>query len=326
MKSNRLENQEENLYHDVHSGGNRMNVVVSGGTGFIGGAAVRHLADEEHTVVVLTRNPTRQRDKLPLIELEQWDARTVGPWAKRIDGADAVVNLAGESIGGKRWRRDQKARIIDSRISATKAIVDAIAQASKKPRVLVSASAVGYYGHVESGDVTESHGKGKGFLAAVVERWEQEAREAEKLGVRVVLPRFGLVLEKDGGSLKKLALPMKLFAGGWLGSSDQWFPWIHRDDVVGMIEFAIQNAQLSGPLNVAAPDAVTMKEFCKSLGRALHRPCWAPVPSVVLRAMLGEMSEMLLTGQRVVPRKLLDAGYRFRYPTLDGALTALYRA
>ena len=206
----------------------------------------------------------------------------------------------------------------------TGAIVSAIGQARKKPSVLVSASAVGYYGHVEYGDVAETHSKGNDFLAAVCERWEQEARRAEAYGVRVITPRFGVVLEKEGGALKRLLLPFKLFLGGPLGSGKQWFPWVHRDDVIEIISFVLQNPKVSGPVNVTAPEPVTMKEFCTALGKALHRPSWAPVPAFVLRTILGEMSLVVLTGQRAIPKKLLEAGYTFKYPQLTGALSAIF--
>lgn len=300
-----------------------MNIILSGGTGFIGSALLKQLAEATHRVVLLTRNPdTAKGVARDSVEVERWDVRSAGPWAERMNGADAVINLAGEPIA-KRWTETQKARIINSRIDATKAIIEAIASARSKPSVLVNASAVGYYGNVEHEDVTESYPKGADFLADTCARWEQEARAAEPLGLRVVLLRIGIVLEKDGGAFKKMLLPFKWFIGGPLGSGRQWFPWVHRDDVVGAVLFALENPSLSGPVNVAAPEPVTMKQFCAALGRALQRPSWAPVPAFVLRAALGEMSEMLLGGQRVVPKKLIDSGYRFRYPRLDEALSAI---
>ncbi|MBI4547049.1 MAG: TIGR01777 family protein [Ignavibacteriae bacterium] len=301
-----------------------MNIIITGGTGFIGKVLVARLQKEQHRIVVLTRNPEAARTSIGnIVEFVQWDGKTVGAWAQHVDGADAVINLAGESIGARRWSERQKQRIIESRLIATKAVVTAISQAKKKPSVLINASAVGYYGNVESGDVTESHPKGSGFLADLAERWEAEARAAETHGARVVLLRFGVILEKDGGALQRMLIPFKLFAGGWLGSGRQWFPWIHRDDVVEAILFALKNQSLSGPVNVSAPEAVMMKEFCLALGKAMHRPCWAPVPSFVLKTALGEMASMLLDGQRMVPKKLLDAGYSFRYSELADALKAI---
>ena len=303
-----------------------MTIVITGGTGFIGSGVVQRLCEEGHRIILLTRNPKAvQHLTSQSLMVEQWDAKTVGMWASRVDGADAVINLAGEPIGEKRWSPLQKARIVESRIDATRAIVDAITHAKVKPQVLVSASGVGYYGDVENEDVTESYPKGEGFLSDTCNQWEREAQAAETFRVRVVMPRFGVVLEKNGGALKKLLFPFKLFAGGPLGSGKQWFPWVHRDDVVEILLFALKNPGLFGPVNVAAPEPVTMKQFCRALGRAMHRPSWAPVPSFVLRTILGEMSEIVLGGQRIIPQKLKTAGYRFRYPKLDEALAAIFR-
>lgn len=298
-----------------------MNVVVSGGTGLIGQALSERLAGMRHTVVVLTRNPLSGSDGFA-----QWDGSSPGPWMKRIEGADAIVNLAGESIAGSRWTRSQKSRILESRLRATRALNEAIAAAKSKPGILISASAVGYYGNVEEGDVTESFPQGAGFLSEVCARWESESRRAETHGVRVVNPRFGVVLARNGGALPRFLLPFRLYAGGPIGSGRQWFPWVHIADVVESILFALHNARLSGPLNIAAPQPATMKEFCAALGMTLGRPSWAPVPAFVLRAALGELSGMILDGQKVVPRKLLDEGFQFRHPRLQEALSSVLRA
>ncbi len=303
-----------------------MNILVTGGTGFLGRALLKRLLEEKHSVVLLTRHPDAVKDLGgDSIEIEQWDGKTTDPWLHRVEGVDGVVNLAGESIGAKRWTEARKASLVGSRIDATRAIIAAISRAKKKPRVLVNASAVGYYGDVKSGDVTETYPRGSDFLPGLCDQWEKEAGRAEGLGVRVVIFRIGIVLEKDGGALQRLMLPFKLFVGGPLGSGQQWFPWVHRDDVVDAILFALNNLNLSGAYNLATPDPVTMREFSTALGRAMRRPSWAPVPAFVLRAMLGEMSGTVLTGQRVVPRKLQEAGFSFRYPKLDGALAAILR-
>ena len=303
-----------------------MKIVLTGGTGFIGSALLKRLEREKHNVVLLSRNPdTVVHFKTNFVEIDRWDGKSVGRWAEHVDGAEAVINLAGEPLAAKRWTEIQKARIVSSRVDGAKAIVAAIAGAQKKPSVLVNASAVGYYGNVESGDVTETHARGTDFLAQTCARWEEAARAAEEHGVRVVLLRTGIVLGKDGGALKKMLLPFKLFVGGSLGSGRQWFPWVHRDDVVSAILFALEKVALSGPVNVASPESVTMKEFCKRLGRVMRRPSWAPVPAFVLQIVLGEMSAVVLTGQRVVPGKLEAAGYNFQYPKLDGALEDILR-
>lgn len=298
-----------------------MKVVIAGGSGFLGRILTERLTRSNHSVVVLSRNPETVRNAFTKAEVESWDAASLGTWAKRIDGADAVVNLTGESIAGKRWSRMQKDLISDSRVSSTRAIVGAIQGAKERPHVLVNASAVGFYGDVPDGEVTEDHQKGNDFLADVCTRWEFEAQTAEKYGVRVVLPRTGIVLEKNGGALQKLLLPFNLFVGGPLGGGKQWFPWIHLQDEIGAIVFALENKNISGPVNLAAPDPVTMREFCSALGKAMQRPSWAPVPGIALKILLGEMAgPLLLGGQKVVPTKLLGTGYKFLFPKLEEAL------
>lgn len=303
-----------------------MKIVVSGGTGFIGRVLLRRLKEENHQVVLLTRDPDVAKSLASdNILLAPWDGKTVGAWADHMEGADAVVNLAGEPVVGKRWTSAQKSRILNSRVDAAKAFVFAVGQSRKKPSVLVNASAVGYYGHVEDKEVTESHPRGKGFLSDTCELWEEAARAAERFGVRVVCLRIGIVLEKDGGALQKMIPPFQFFMGGPLGSGRQWVPWIHRDDLVGAILFALVHQELSGPVNATSPHPVTMKAFCETLGEALHRPSWAPAPSFALRLLLGEMSEVLLTGQKAIPKKLEGAGYSFRYPELHTALHTILR-
>jgi uncharacterized protein (TIGR01777 family) len=302
-----------------------MKIVVSGGTGFIGRALVQRILDDRHTLVVLSRRaPTVIRQGvMKNVAVVEWDGKSIGPWAGEIDGADAVVNLAGHNIG-QRWTPSTKTRILRSRIDATGAIVDAIARATAKPRVLVNMSAVGYYGDVPEGEVTESHPRGHDFLAEVVGRWEDAATGAKAYRVRVVTPRFGIVLERGGGALQKFIPPFKYFVGGPLGSGKQWLPWVHLRDAIEVIVFAIQNPTLTGPVNVAAPETVTMKEFTSALGTAMHRPSWAPVPAFVLKAIFGEMSITVLGGQRVSSRKLIEAGFSFRYPQLSEALAAIF--
>ena len=299
-----------------------MNVVVAGGTGFIGSSLVPLLRLGGHDVVVLTREPERA-PVTPGVTWVRWDGVTQGDWAAHVRRADAVINLAGESIGGGRWTASGKERIVASRVNATRALVESIRQGEKRPSLFVSSSAVGYYGPVESGEVTEDHAPGSGFLADVCLRWEQEALAVGELGPRVVLLRTGVVLGDKGGALERMLLPFRLYAGGPLGSGTQWFPWVHRDDVGEVILFALDNAALAGPVNVVAPEGVDMRAFCAALGVALSRPSWLPVPAPVLRAVLGEMADMILTGQRAVPAKLLSLGYRFRYPALGAALTSV---
>jgi len=299
-----------------------MNVLIAGGSGFLGKALATRLLEAGHTVSILSRNPSATRQSFPdRVAVEQWDARTVGSWIRLVEGADAVVNLTGESIGAKRWTQTQKERILSSRIDSTRAIVEALRQANRRPRVLVNQSAVGYYGNVPFVPVEEDHPPGNDFLAHVAVQWETEARKATDLGVRVVIPRTGVVLSAQGGALPRLLPPFRFFIGGPLGSGSQWFPWIHLDDEIGAMMFVVEKETIEGAVNFAAPGSVTMKEFCAALGKVLHRPSWAPVPGFVLKLILGEMAgPLLLHGQRVVPRKLLDAGYAFRFPTVYEAL------
>ena len=302
-----------------------MKVVVSGGTGFIGSALVERLASANHVVVLLTRAPAAHARARANVVIAEWDGKSVGPWGQQIEGADAVVNLTGVSLAAKRWTQKQKEILVSSRREPARALVEAIGAVRKRPSVFLSASAVGYYGHVESDDVTEDTPHGDDFLASLTMKWETEASRATEYGVRVVTPRFGVVLDRRGVALTRLALPFRFFAGGWLGSGKQWFAWVHREDVVRAIEFTLVTDMVSGPLNLAAPDAVTNKEFCKVLGSVLHRPCWAAVPAPVLRLALGEMADMLLTGQKVKPTKLQEAGFSFQYPTLRMALQKIFQ-
>jgi uncharacterized protein (TIGR01777 family) len=297
-----------------------MKILIAGGSGFIGGALTERLLRDGHTVTLLTRTPARIVARPPGLAVEEWDAATVGAWGARVAEADAVINLTGELLAGKRWTARQKNIIRESRLRATRAVVGAIANAPKKPAVLISASGVGYYGSVPSGDVPESFPAGRGFLAELCREWEEAAFAATTSGVRVNVIRLGVVLAPEGGALKRMLLPFKLFVGGTIGNGRQWFPWIHRDDVVAGILFLLRSPMISGPVNFVAPEAVTMKDFCRKLGSVMGRPSWAPVPAPILRIALGEMAEMILTGQRAVPKKLLDAGFAFRHATLTGAL------
>jgi uncharacterized protein (TIGR01777 family) len=304
-----------------------MKIILVGGTGFIGRALLRSLIVDGHRVVILTREPSQVWNlRGDSVSVERWDGRTVAGWASHVATADAVINLAGASVAGGRWTPQRKELLLKSRIEPTKALVEAILKHPKKPSVLINASAVGYYGNVPKFDVTETATRGSGFLARLVGEWEQEARVLSAEGVRVVFPRFGVVLDSDGGALPRLLIPFRFYAGGWLGDGNQWFPWVHREDAVRAIIQMLGNTALSGPVNVAAPDAVTMKEFCATIGKVINRPSWLPVPAFVLRILLGEMADMLLTGQRVIPQKLLAVKFGFLYPTAEFALRSILLA
>lgn len=293
-----------------------MKIVVSGGTGFIGEPLCRQLVARGHEVVVLSRDPFNVNAGRG----RSWDAKTQGPWAHEMDEADAVVNLAGENIGEGRWTEERKLRVVLSRLHATRALIEALRGAPSRPRVLVNASAVGYYGARGDEPLDESAERGSGFLADVVSQWEAAAREAESLA-RVVILRFGVVLAKEGGALGKMLLPFKLGGGGPMGSGRQWMSWVDRDDAIAATEWAIEKEQARGVYNVVAPNAVTNRDFARTLGRALHRPALLPAPAFALRIALGEMAdEMLLAGQHVVPAALVREGFEFRFPYLFESL------
>ena len=302
-----------------------MKFVITGGTGFLGSALLNKCIEDKHGILLLTRKPRALSDLEKIyVEVAQWDGRTLGPWVQRMEEADAIINFAGESIGGGRWTQGRKERIINSRLNATKVLIEAVGKLSKKPNVLINASGVGYYGVDVQNEVTETSPSGNDFLAQVCTRWEQEASKAEDLGLRVVRFRNGVVLEKNGGALKKMIFPYLFFIGGTLGSGQQWFPWIHREDLMQIIYYTIKNSQVRGPINVVAPEIVTMKQFCKALGKAMHRPSLMTVPDFVLRMLFGEMADMILTGQRAIPKKLQEAGFKFKYPTIESALRTIF--
>ena len=246
-----------------------------------------------------------------------------GTWQHVLDGADGVIHLAGEPIAGKRWSDDQKQRLHESRINPTRMIVDGIAKAKQKPKFLINASAVGYYGPHGDETLTEQSPAGTDFLGRLCQGWEAEANRAKALGLRVALVRTGIVLGKGQGALAKMVPPFKFFAGGRLGSGKQWFPWIHIEDEVGLIIFLMNHEKADGPFNATAPNPVTMDEFCKALGKVLSRPSWAPVPASLLSLILGEMAEMLLTGQRALPQAAEKLGYEFKFRNVAEALQSL---
>lgn len=309
-----------------------MKVVISGGTGFLGRPLAELYAEEGHQVTVLTRRlpPAASEYEagtgLPGITHVGWapDGST-GPWAAALDGADLAVNLAGESIGNRRWSPAQKARIRDSRLLATRSLVGAINAAPRPTGTLISGSAVGYYGPRGDEKVTEETPAGNDFLADVCVRWEREALAAEAAGSRVAVVRTGVVIERGGGALPRMIAPVKLFAGGPLGSGRQYVPWIHRADWLELVRWIANTPQARGALNATAPEPVTNAAFMKALARALRRPSWLPAPAFGLRLMLGEMADaLILTGQRAVPARALALGFRFHLPQIDQAMRAIF--
>ena len=300
-----------------------MKIVIAGGTGFLGRPLAERLVADGHDLVVLTRRAAPPDARPPAIA---WSPDgNVGAWASVIDGADAVVNLAGESIAGRRWSPSHKKQILDSRIRATRSLVGAIARASRPPLVFVSGSAVGYYGPLGDEPAVETTPAGSDFLARVCEEWEAEANRAASLRTRVVSVRTGLVLERDGGALPQMLPPFKIGAGGPIGSGRQYWSWIHRADWIDLVRWAIRTDAAAGPLNATAPEPVRNAEFAHALGRALHRPSFMPAPAFALRLMLGEMADaLLLSGQRAVPATAETLGFRFKYTRVDDALAAMF--
>lgn len=301
-----------------------MEIVIAGGTGFIGKSLCEALSLHGHRLTLLTRQRGEGKRLLgPSVRVIEWDAQRSGAWEGCLNGAQAVINLTGASIADARWTDRRKQVLVESRVKATRMLVDACSRLAVKPDVLINSSGIGFYGPHGDEVLDESDGPGKGFLADLCVQWESAAQEASSQGMRVVCLRTGMVLERDGGALPRMVLPFRLFLGGPVMPRTQWVSWIHRDDVVGLIEWALSN-QTTGPVNAVAPTPVTMRDFCQTLGRALHRPSWCPVPEFALKMALGEMGSLMTTGQKVAPVIAQKGGYRFRYPLLDGALRAIY--
>jgi uncharacterized protein (TIGR01777 family) len=296
-----------------------MKVIIAGGSGWIGRALSRSLTMDGHDVIVLSRSS----QTINGVRSVRWDGATLGPWALEIDGADAIVNLTGASIAQERWSPTRKAELIRSRIGPASVLVQAIQAAGQRPAVFVQGSAVGYYGDQGDTILGENAGPGSDFLAGLVIGWEAVAEATTDLGVRLVLSRTAVVLGQNGGALPRMALAFRLFLGGSLGSGQQWFPWIHKDDVVGLIAFALANPLVEGPINAVAPESVRANEFAQTLGEVLGRPSWLPAPRIALRIALGEVADALLASQHVVPDAAERLGYVFTYPNLKPALEAV---
>ncbi|RXJ00391.1 TIGR01777 family protein [Anaerobacillus alkaliphilus] len=298
-----------------------MNIVVCGGTGLIGSKLVECLVNDNHHVFILTRN-SENKTKTNNISYINWLNPGDTP-EKSLENIDVVINLAGETINS-RWTANQKEKILSSRLEATRNCLALMKKLSKKPDVFLNASAVGFYGTSLVTKYTEEDTHpGEDFLATVVQQWEQEAKKAEELGIRTVFLRFGVVLASEGGALVKMLLPYKLFVGGTVGTGKQWLSWIHIDDAVDLITFAIKTNAISGPINITAPNPMKMKQFGKEIGERLRKPHWLPAPSFALKLLLGEMSMLVLEGQNVFPKKAIDHGFQFSYSNLKEALENL---
>jgi hypothetical protein len=296
-----------------------MNILITGSTGLIGTALIEALTALDHRITRLARGPLQSRE--PVV---QWNPAAGTLNAGEIEGFDAVVHLAGESIAARRWTAAQKARIRDSRVKGTTLLSETLAKLAKPPKVLVCASAVGYYGNRGDEILREDSTIGSGFLAEICQEWENAADPAKKKGIRVVHLRNGLVLSPKGGALAKMLLPFKLGVGGIIGDGTQYWSWVSLDDVVGAFDHALTNEHLHGAVNLVAPRAVTNREFTKTLGKVLSRPTIFPLPAFAARLALGEMADdLLLSSARVEPVRLLASGYKFKHPELEGALRDL---
>jgi uncharacterized protein len=296
-----------------------MRALLTGATGFVGRRLLEALPD----VTILSRNPQAARRRLGAARVFGWDPVAEQPPTEAFDGVDVVFHLAGEPVAEGRWTQHKKHLIRESRLAGTRHLVAAMLRAPSPPKTLVSASAVGFYGSRGDEILAETATPGSGFLVDVCRGWEEAAAPAHEAGVRVVHPRIGIVLGRGGGALGKMLLPFKLGAGGPIGDGRQWMPWIHLDDLVGILLFAAEHGDLSGPINAVAPNPVTNRDFARTLGRVLHRPAFLPTPAIALRVLLGEFATVLVASQRVVPAAALAAGYPFRYPELETALRAI---
>lgn len=298
-----------------------MRCLVTGGTGFIG----RHLIQQLDHPVILGRNPESIKQQLPGVEARQWHpGKPVDPSV--FDGIDTVFHLAGEPVYKGRWNSAKKKRILESRVEGTRSIVRALEKLAQPPKALICSSAIGYYGSRGDERLTESSAAGNDFLAKVCIAWEEEARKAEKFGVRIIFLRIGVVLGRDGGALEKMLTPFKIGLGGRLGNGRQYMSWIHIDDLVGIMLYAASNESMQGPFNAVSPQPVTNREFTSALAEALHRPAFLPVPGLVLRIALGEFADILLGSQKAIPEKVIQSGYTYLFPRLPATFTDLVRS
>lgn len=300
--------------------------LIIAGTGMIGRTLTVDLLADNHDVTVLSRSPAAYENAFPAeIHFRKWDGTSAAGWQDAVEGVDAIVNFAGESIAGDhfipdRWTARKKRRVLESRLLSGRAVVEAVAAASDRPPILVQASAIGFYGPREDEAIYDSESPGDDFLASVCVEWEAATKPVEELGVRRIILRTGLVQTLEGGPLPRLILPFRLYAGGWFGSGRQWWSWIHMADVVRAIRFLIDHDSASGPFNITAPNPLTAKEFGRVLGRVMGRPAYLPVPGFAMRLFLGEVSTIVLDGQRAEPQKLEALGFEFSYPDAESAL------
>lgn len=304
-----------------------MKIAISGATGFVGSRLVARLHAEGHRILVLTRNTTFAQkvfppQAFPNLEIIAYAPIVSGAWQDTIAGCDGVVNLAGEPIAEGRWTPERKQEILNTRKLGTQKIVEAIAKSQPQPSVLVNTSAIGYYGTSETASFDEDSANGKDFLAQVCQEWEAEARKVKDTNVRLVILRFGIILG-NGGALGKMITPFKLFAGGPIGTGQQWFSWIHLDDIVSLIIQALTKSTMEGVYNGTAPQPVSMNDLSTTMGKVMNRPSWLPVPGFAIEAILGDGAKVVLEGQQVLPKRTLESGFEYQYPNLQSALTQI---
>ena len=305
-----------------------MRVLITGGTGLIGRALSANLAADGYEVILLSRSPERATHLPDGVQAERWDAHTAEGWGHLADGATAIINLAGTSLAGDgffptRWTDERRRVIRDSRLNSSRAVVEAVAQAEQKPRVVLQSSAVGYYGFGEE-VLSEKDGPGVDWAARfTAEEWEPSTAPVEEIGVRRVVVRSGIVLSTEGGAFPRLLLPFRLFAGGPMGSGKQWYSWIHLQDQARALRMLIETEEARGAFNLTAPNAVTNGELAKLIGRVMGRPAFLPVPGFAMRLAFGEVADVVLKGQQAMPERLLDLGFEFRFPTAEAALQDL---
>jgi len=303
-----------------------MRAIVTGGTGLIGRALCRELVDHGHEVIVLSRNPDRKEEGLPSqVEAVGWDAQSATGWGDLVNETDAIVNLAGAGLADGRWTDERKRSILESRVKAGQAVVEAVSAATTRPKVVIQSSAVGYYGPRGDEVLNEDAAPGSDYLARVCFDWEASTAPVERMCVRRPVIRTGIVLSTEDGAFPKILLPFKLFAGGPMGNGSQYWPWIHINDEVRAIRFLMENETASGPFNLTAPNPLTNKQFASVVGQAMGRPSLMPAPAFALKLALGEMSTVLLDGQRAVPSRLQELGFEFDFATLDAALKDLLK-
>lgn len=301
-----------------------MHVLITGGSGLIGRALVEILAQDGNEVTILSRGPERVTGLPGGVHVERWDGRTTEGWASKVDSTDAIINLAGENISTGRWTGKRKRAILESRLNAGRAVVEAVKLSACKPSVVIQASGVGYYGPCGDEEVTEEKKPGHDFLARLAVDWEASTAPLEAMGVRRVIIRTGVVLSTKGGALPRMLLPFRFLAISRLGSGRQWLPWINIADEVGAIRFLMENDKASGTFNLAAPTPLTNVEFSRLLGQYLRRPILIPIPAFALRLLFGEMATAVLDGQRAIPQRLLQLGFTFQFPEAGLALKELF--